>query len=174
MVFQFVRAIAPDTFGTLNSAWESRVSLFPVVFTLQNSRVHVSSSNCCNILSNIEATVDEALSSATTLDIPNIDPDNWYVRFGWHFDNSWFGSKSNVVEDLVLLYDGFDIAGGKTVLRITVREIWDVYYFEIGLWLWEMRNFNLEDVNVIRILDVLFYDLQIWLQRYLVSNNCDT
>ena len=169
-----MRIIASDTFGILNSAWESRVSSFPAVFTLCHSGVHISSSNCCNIPSNIEAMIDEALSSAITLDIPNIDPDDWHVRFRWYFDNSQFENRSSIVEDLVLLYNGFDITGGKIVLRITVWKIRDVYYFKIGLWLWKVRNFNLEGVNVIWILDILFYDLQIWLQRYLVSNNCDT
>jgi len=56
--------------------------------------------------------VDEALSSAATLDIPNINPNDWHVRFGWNFNNLWFGNESNVVEDLVSLYDGFDIIGG--------------------------------------------------------------
>ena len=97
--------------------------------------------------------VDEAFSSATTLNIPNINPDDWHVGFGWHFDNLWFGSESNVVEDLVLLYDSFDVTGDKTVLRITMQEIQDAYYFEIGLWLGETRNFDLESVNVIQILE---------------------
>jgi len=52
------------------------MSLFPAIFTLWNSRVHVSSSNCYNISSNIEAMVDEALSSAATLNVPNINPNN--------------------------------------------------------------------------------------------------
>jgi len=57
------------------------VSLFPAIFTLQNSRVHVSS-YCCNIPSNIEATVDEALSSAATLDILNIDSNDYMSDLG--------------------------------------------------------------------------------------------
>jgi len=52
------------------------MSPFLAIFTLWNSRVHVSSSNCCNIPSNVEVTVDEALSSAATLDVPNIDPND--------------------------------------------------------------------------------------------------
>jgi len=49
---------------------------FPAIFTLQYFRVHVSSSNSCDIPSNIEVMVDEAFSSATTLDIPNINPND--------------------------------------------------------------------------------------------------
>ena len=52
------------------------MSPFPAIFTLQNSKVHVSSSNCCNIPSNIEVTVDEALRSAATLDVSNINPND--------------------------------------------------------------------------------------------------
>ena len=79
--------------------------------------------------------VDEALSSATTLNVPNIDPDDWHIRFGWYFDNLQFESKSSIVEDLVLLYDGFNITEFKIVLRITVWKIQDAYYFKIRLWL---------------------------------------
>ena len=81
MVFRFVRTVVFDAFGILNSAQEHRVTLFPAIFMLQYSGIHVSISNGHNILSNIEVLVNKALSPATALDIPNINPNDRYVGF---------------------------------------------------------------------------------------------
>jgi len=48
--------------------------------------------NCDNKASNIEPPIDEAFCFCTALSIPNVDPDNGYVGFGRHFDDSWFRS----------------------------------------------------------------------------------
>jgi len=53
MVFRFMRTIAFDTLRSLNSARHSEISLFPTIFTLWNTRVHVSSSDSGDILSQI-------------------------------------------------------------------------------------------------------------------------
>jgi len=55
---------------------------FPAIFTLQNSRVHISALNGCDIPSNIEATIDKTFSPTTTLYIPDIEPDNRHIGFG--------------------------------------------------------------------------------------------
>jgi len=81
VVFGFVRTIAFDAFGTLNSTREHRVTPFPAIFALRYSKVHVSTSNSHDILFNIEASVDKALSPTTTLDIPNIYPNDRHVGF---------------------------------------------------------------------------------------------
>ena len=81
VVFRFVRTVVFDTFGTLNSAREHRVTLFPAIFTLRYSGIHVSTSNGHNILSNVEILVDKALSPTTALDIPNINLNDRYVGF---------------------------------------------------------------------------------------------
>jgi len=81
VVFGFVRTIAFDIFGTLNSAQEHRVIPFSAIFALWYSRVHVSTSNDHDILFNIEASVDKALSPATTLNILNIYPNDRHVGF---------------------------------------------------------------------------------------------
>ena len=55
-----------------------------------------------------------------------------------------------------------------------MKEVWNAYYFQIGLQLRKTRDFNLKSVNIVRVLDVLFNDLQIWLQRNLISNSCNS
>ena len=58
VIFGFVGAVAFDALGSLNSARECCMTPFPTIFTLWNARVHVSSLNGCDILTNIEASVD--------------------------------------------------------------------------------------------------------------------
>jgi len=58
MIFRFVGTIAFDAFGPLNSKREHHVTPFPTIFTLWNTWVHVSSPNGCDMLSNIETSVD--------------------------------------------------------------------------------------------------------------------
>ena len=66
--------------------------LFPAVLALGNSWVHVRSLDGSDVLSYIEAPVDEHLGVSPTLDIPYIDPYTGYVRFGQNLDDSEFGS----------------------------------------------------------------------------------
>jgi len=73
------------------------------VFTLGNAWIHVSIPNSSNILANIEVLVNEFLSFTTTLDVPNVYPDNRHVQFRQNFDDSWFGHQVDVIKDLVLL-----------------------------------------------------------------------
>jgi len=93
----------------LNSARESQITPFSTVFTLRNTRVHISYSNCCNIPSDIETPINKAFSLDSTLSIPNVDLYDHYIRLGRYFDHPWFGSKGNVVEDLILLNDIFNV-----------------------------------------------------------------
>ena len=53
MVFRFMQTIAFDTLRSLNSARYSGMSLFPTIFTLWNTGVHVSFSDSSDILSQI-------------------------------------------------------------------------------------------------------------------------
>jgi len=76
MIFRLVQAITFDVFGTLNSARKSDISLFPTVFTLWNTRVHISSSYSGDISSYIEALIDQTLCFASALDIPNVNPND--------------------------------------------------------------------------------------------------
>jgi len=109
MVLQLVRSITLYTFWALNSIRESQMTPFRTVFTLRDTRVHISHSNHCNKPSNIETSIYKAFSLSTTLSILYIDLHNRHIWSGRHFNYLWFGSKSNIVEDLVLLDDSFYI-----------------------------------------------------------------
>ena len=66
------------------------MSPLPAVLALRNSRIHVYASNCHNVVTYIEASINEHFSVFTTLDIPDVDPDYGHVQFGRDFDNSRF------------------------------------------------------------------------------------
>jgi len=136
MVFRFVGPIVLDAFGPLDSTWECGMTPFPAVFILRNPRVYVSISNSHNEPTDIEASVNKSLGFTATLDIPYIDPNNCHVWFRRHFDDAWFEYKSNIVENLILLDDSFNIVWGKAILSIAMREKRNTYNLEIRLWLW--------------------------------------
>ena len=88
VVDSLVRAIALDTLCPLNSAHTWCMTLFPTVFTLWYSRVHVNITNCGNKTSNVEPSTDEALCFSATLSVPDINPYNGHIGFGGHLDYS--------------------------------------------------------------------------------------
>ena len=109
VILWLVRSIALYTFQALNSARESQTISFSTVFTLRNTRVYISHSNCCNIPSDIKIPINKTFSLDSTLGIPNVDPYDHYIRLGRYFDYPQFGDKGNVVKDLILLNDIFNI-----------------------------------------------------------------
>ena len=90
VVLSFVRTITLDTFGSLDMAWQYCMSPLPVVLVLRNTRIHVGSSNCCDVPSYIEAPVNKTLCLTATLNVPNVNPDNRHIRFRWNLDDLWF------------------------------------------------------------------------------------
>ena len=138
VIFWLVRSVTLYAFWALSSARESRMTPLPTVFTLRNARVHISHSNCRNIPSDIETLINKAFSLDSTLCIPNVDPHNGHIRLRWYFDYPWFGGKSNVVKDMILLYDVFDIIWCDALLRVvaSTQIIWDANDLEVWLWLW--------------------------------------
>ena len=125
MVFRFMRTVAFDTFWSLASAWECCVTPLPTIFALQYARVHVGFPNGCNITSNVETSVNEHLGITATLDVPDIYPNNWHVRFRRNLYYSWFRSKRNIIKDMILLEDHFNVIRSKPFLRILMRVEWD-------------------------------------------------
>ena len=133
-----MRSVTLYAFWALNSARESQMTPFPTVFTLRNARVRISHSNCHNIPSDVEISINKTFSLDSALCIPNVDPHNSHIRLQWHFDYPRFGGKGNVVEDMILLYDVFDVVLCDTLLRIVASMwiIWDTDDLEVWLWLW--------------------------------------
>ena len=66
------------------------MSPLPAVLALGDAWIHICASNCRNVVTYIEASIDEHLSVFTTLDIPDVNPNYSHVGFGRNFDNSRF------------------------------------------------------------------------------------
>ena len=52
------------------------MTLFPIVFTLRNIRIHVSTTDSSNIVTDIKLLVDNTLGFGTILWVPNINLDD--------------------------------------------------------------------------------------------------
>jgi len=81
VVFDILRALDPAEFHCM--------ILLPAVFTLRNAWVHICFTNHYNEAPNVKASVNQAFSLRTTLDIPDIDLNDRHVRFRGDLDNSW-------------------------------------------------------------------------------------
>jgi len=83
-----VRAIALYAFSPLNVANTHCMTLFPAIFTLQDSQIHVGSLYYSNEAFYVEASVDNFLSIGSTLGVPYINLNDGHIRLGRDFDNS--------------------------------------------------------------------------------------
>ena len=122
MVFRFVWTIALDTFSSLNATRKGGVSPLPAILALGNSRIHIRTSNSGNVIAHIEAPVNEKFSIFSTLNIPDVDPNNGHVRLRRDFNNSRFRRKGDVVENMILLEDGLDVERSKFLQGVGMRE----------------------------------------------------
>jgi len=94
MINGLVRAVTFNTFYPLNSTHTCHIILFPTVFTLWYSGIHISTTNCGDKTSNIESSIDKTPCFRATLSIPDINLDNDYVWLRRHFDYFWFGGQN--------------------------------------------------------------------------------
>ena len=101
-------SITFDTLRPLSSAQESCISLFPSILALRDIWVHVHTSNSSNVVSYIEISVNKPVCLTSALDIPNIQPNDHYIQFRWHFDDSGFWSNYDVIENIIVLNDHFN------------------------------------------------------------------
>ena len=88
MVFQFMRDVTFYTFSLLDSACTSYMSLFPTIFALRNTWIHIYTSNSSNIATNFDASINETFSFDTRLNVPDVNSNNRHIRFWESFDNS--------------------------------------------------------------------------------------
>jgi len=87
---------------------------------LGNTGIHVRSANRGNVFAYVEASVNQEFSVLSALHVPNINPNDSHIGFWRNIDNPWFGCKGNVVENVVLFEDIFNVGRGKLILRILV------------------------------------------------------
>ena len=113
-----MRTITLNAFSPLDSTRKCGVTPLPAIFALGDTCVHVCSSDCSDVVTYVEASVDEKFCVLTALHIPNVDPDYGHIRLGRDFDNSWLGRKGNVIENMILFHNSFNIRQSKFLLRV--------------------------------------------------------
>ena len=134
MIIGTMETIALSAFRSLNVTDSCQVTPLPAIFALGDARVHVGTPYCSNNVSDIESSVDDFSSVATILVVPNIDPDNCHIWLGRDFNNVWSWRKDDVVENMIIFEDVFDILRGDMHARI-VNVIRNAYNFKVRLWL---------------------------------------
>jgi len=82
VILGLVKAVALGAFQALDSARKSGMSPFPAVLALRDPRVHICSLDGSDVLSYVEASINEHFGIAPTLNVPYVDPHNRHVRFG--------------------------------------------------------------------------------------------
>jgi len=107
-MFDFVRNIALDIFGTIHMIHKGSVALYPAIFALRDTQVHVCAMNCTNVISYIKGPINKIFSLKATLSISYINPDNSHIRFGRCFDYLRSKGKNNIIEDVCGLNDFFN------------------------------------------------------------------
>jgi len=98
------------------------VSPLPAILALGNSRIHIRISNCGDVIAHIEAPVNEKFSVFSTLNITDVDPNDGHIRLRRDFNNSRFRRKGDIVENMILLEDGFDVRRSKFLHGVGMRE----------------------------------------------------
>ena len=122
MVIQFVWTIALDAFSSLNATRKGGVFPLPAILALGNSWIHVRTSNCGDVIAHIEAPVNEKFSIFSTLNIPDVDPNDGHIRLRRDFNNSRFRHEGDVVENMILLENSFDVKRSKFLYGVGMRE----------------------------------------------------
>ena len=80
VVLSLVRTIVFYIPKVLNSTREDCMFLFPTILTLWYNWVYICFVNSVDIASNIEVPIYESFDFVTTLNIPDVQPDNSHVR----------------------------------------------------------------------------------------------
>ena len=134
VMFWFVWSIAFDTLCILNSVWKHHISQFPAIFALEHIWVYIYLSNSSNVVFYIKTFVNKTLSLASTLNIPNVQPDNGHIQFWEYFDNMWLWCQNDIIKNLILFDNIFN---NLWYYRRwwDFLEVRDIYDLEIGLWL---------------------------------------
>ena len=141
-----MQAVALYAFCLLNSAYTCRVALFPAILTLGNIQVHICISNCSDKSSNIKSFVNEGFSFGTTLSIPNINPNYYYVWLGRHLDDPGFWGQNNIIENIIVLKNLFNIIWYDTYIS-GFRQIRNTDNFQIWFRLRQFWKLNLVSFN---------------------------
>jgi len=87
IMFDFVGSITFDVSRSMCTIYKSHMTLFLAIFALWDSRIHIYSSNGCNVVFNVKTSVNKFFGFSSILGVPSIHSYNYYVQFWESFDN---------------------------------------------------------------------------------------
>ena len=102
---------------------------FPTVVALGDARVHVSCSYGGDMSTKVEGMVNKEFSLRTILGVPNVEPDNGYIRLGGGSDDSRFGCQGDVFKEFDVFHQVSNIVARDLIFIRT--QIWDASDFQI-------------------------------------------
>ena len=88
VIFSNISSIALGTPRDIKTITECQVTLFPAVLILWNTWVHICVTNGHNETSNVKMSINDVFCQRTTLEIPDIHPNNHYIGFRKCFDDT--------------------------------------------------------------------------------------
>ena len=143
---------------------------FSTIFALRNTWVYVGTPHYSDNTSNIKLPVNDFFSIVTILCITDVNLDNSYVWLGRDFINYWFWHKNNIIENMVVLENMFDILRQDVCVWL-IDKVRNAYDFDIKLWLRKPRRCNAVVIGLKRIFYIFFNFLKVGTWSYAVSGN---
>jgi len=95
-----MRFIIFNTFGSIHVASKCYMIPLPTILALGYAWIYICTSDCCNMASYIETSIDKAFSFGTTLSILNVNLYNGHIWFWWDFDDSGSRYKDDIIENI--------------------------------------------------------------------------
>ena len=126
--------------------------------------------NCCNKTSDVELSVYDFFGIWTVLDVPYVNPDDGHVGFWRYLNDLRFVCKNNVIEQVIVLKDIFDVVWWNLTIGL-LTNIWNFYNLEVEFRLQKSGWWNLICIRNEWVFNIFFYLLKIRAQRDIVS--CD-
>ena len=87
----------------------------PAILVLQYAWIHICTPNCCD-------------------ETTNVDPYDGHVGFGGYLDDAWFRGKDNIIEQVVVLQNIFNIIWWNLIVYL-FADVQNTYDLEVWLWL---------------------------------------
>ena len=166
MMFSYMRAIAFYAFGSLDMAYLCWMTSLPTILTLRDTRIYIGVSHHDDT-SYIKTFINNFLSIITVFGILYVNPDNSHVRFRRDLDNAWFWCEDDIIKDMIILEDAFNIFRKDTSVGF-VNKVWNAHSFKVGLWLRKSERRNAIIICNKGTLNIFFNLLEIRICSYIV------
>ena len=165
--------IALCTSGYIRVTTKCRMSLFLTVLVLWNVGICIHTINSGDISSNIELLVDNVLSSWSTLQVPDVNLNYYYIQFEWKISGV-MGPCSTMYRSLMIFKYDLDsdlisltfLIHFSIIFKLEVLASLSVVIITLSLMIW-MKSAVMSDLNSFRLLLVLAI---CWLAELIINS----